>query len=115
MGKRDHERQKEELARILHDANTGSIVPDGNDPVPYGKLAEAILAAGFLRIPEGEWEYGFGRRKWLGKSRPHATPAYSLEDAREMVELSNEGEDEVISRRRAVGSWELFEDPKEKN
>jgi len=112
MGKRSHEEQREELARILHNANNGSIVPDENDPVPYAKLAEAILAEGFVRLPEEEWEYGFGQRKWLGAKRPHATPAHSLEDAREMVELSDGLYDEVISRRRAVGSWELFEDPK---
>jgi len=112
MGKRSRNEQREEIARILHDANTGSIVPDENDPVPYARLAEAIIDAGFVRLPESEWEYGFGRRKWLGAKRPHATPAHSLEDAREMVALSGERDDEVISRRRAVGSWELFEDPR---
>lgn len=115
MGKRSYEEQREELARILHDANTGSIVPDENDPVPYAKLAEAILAEGFVRLPDEEWEYGFGHRRKLGAKRPYATPAYSLEDAREMVALSEGWDDEVISRRRAVGPWELFEDPKARN
>lgn len=115
MGTRSRNEQREEIARILHDANTGSIVPDENDPVPYAKLAEAILDAGFVRLPEEEWEYGFGQRKWLGAKRPHATPAYSLEDAQDMVDLSDGLYDEVISRRRAVGPWELFEEPKASN
>lgn len=37
---------KEQLARILHDANTGSIVPDNSDPTKYGAMADALIAEG---------------------------------------------------------------------
>jgi hypothetical protein len=33
---------KEHVARILHDAATGSIVPDPADPIPYGRMAQQV-------------------------------------------------------------------------
>lgn len=38
---------REEIARILHDANTGKIVPDDSDPTKYGAMADALIDAGF--------------------------------------------------------------------
>lgn len=35
---------REELCRILHDANTGRITPDDADPTRYGAMADAVLA-----------------------------------------------------------------------
>ena len=40
-------RLREEIARILHNANTGSIVPDDSDPTKYGAMADALIDAGF--------------------------------------------------------------------
>lgn len=36
-------RDREELCRILHDANTGKICPDDSDPTRYGAMADAVL------------------------------------------------------------------------
>lgn len=41
---------REEVARTLHDANTGKIVPDSDDPTKYGAMSEAMLT-GFIVIP----------------------------------------------------------------
>lgn len=38
-----------EIARILHNANTGKIVPDPSDPTLYRKMSIAVLNAGFAR------------------------------------------------------------------
>lgn len=40
-------RLREEIARILHNANTGSIVPDDSDPTKYGAMADALIDARF--------------------------------------------------------------------
>lgn len=45
--KTERARLREELARILHDANTGKIVPDDSDPTKYGAMADALIDAGF--------------------------------------------------------------------
>jgi len=42
----DSARRREMIARILHDANTGRITPDPDDPTRYGAMADAIIAAG---------------------------------------------------------------------
>jgi hypothetical protein len=39
----DRSEWREFTARVLHDAATGRIVPDPNDPTPYGAMAEAVL------------------------------------------------------------------------
>ena len=41
---------REEIARTLHDANTGKIVPDDSDPTKYAEMSEAMLG-GFVVIP----------------------------------------------------------------
>lgn len=41
------EQLRERIARILHDANTGSIVPDPSDSTKYRAMAEALIAEGF--------------------------------------------------------------------
>lgn len=41
------EQLRERIARILHDANTGSIVPDSSDSTKYRAMAEALIAEGF--------------------------------------------------------------------
>lgn len=38
---------REQIARILHDANTGRITPDAEDPTKYGAMADALIDAGF--------------------------------------------------------------------
>lgn len=38
---------REYICRILHDANTGKIVPDESDPTKYGAMADALIEAGF--------------------------------------------------------------------
>jgi hypothetical protein len=43
---------REELCRILHDANTGSIVPDDTDPTRYVAMAEAVLERIGGQLPE---------------------------------------------------------------
>lgn len=98
---------REHIARILHDANTGSIVPDPEDPTKYGAMADALLDAGFL--PGREWQYGFGLRSWLQNDRPYATEVRSLEEAQSLTAIPGD-EDYVISRRQIAGPWELFED-----
>lgn len=45
--KTERARLREEIARILHNANTGSIVPDDSDPTKYGAMADALIDAGF--------------------------------------------------------------------
>lgn len=35
--------EREEVARLLHDANTGRITPDPEDPADYGQMADAVL------------------------------------------------------------------------
>ncbi len=40
-------RLREEIARILHNTNTGKIVPDASDPTKYGAMADALIDAGF--------------------------------------------------------------------
>lgn len=35
---------REFTARVLHDAATGRIAPDPDDPTPYGRMAEAVIA-----------------------------------------------------------------------
>lgn len=43
---------RERIARVLHRANTGSVVPDKADPTKYAEMAEALLDDGWTR-PEG--------------------------------------------------------------
>lgn len=51
------EQLREYICRLLHDANTGKIVPDDRDPTKYGAMADALMAAGF-ELSAG-WEYGW--------------------------------------------------------
>ena len=43
---------RERIARVLHHANTGSIVPDKTDPTKYAEMAEALLDDGWT-LTEG--------------------------------------------------------------
>lgn len=70
-------RLREEIARILHDANTGRIVPDASDPTKYGAMADALIDAGFgtdggreLASMLNEWVGG--ELEGLSQSRSHA-------------------------------------------
>lgn len=40
-----------EIARTLHDANTGKIVPDDTDLTKYGAMSEAMLTGFIVRSP----------------------------------------------------------------
>lgn len=37
------DRLREQIARTMHDTATGRIVPDESDPIPYGRMAAAVL------------------------------------------------------------------------
>lgn len=39
----DRAEWREFTARVLHDAAPAAIVPDVDDPTPYGRMAEAVL------------------------------------------------------------------------
>lgn len=92
---------REQIARILHDANTGKIVPDSSDPTKYSAMAEALIEAGF-RVSDS-WEYGITRPSWFKDG--YATELRSLEEAQSLVGLSAD-DDHIIVRRPRAGAWE---------
>src|ERR1700761_7016141 len=52
QGTEDSPDVREQIARTLHDAATGRIVPDPTDPTPYGRMARQVYDEVFAPLVE---------------------------------------------------------------